>query len=232
MELTDRQLELLEKKHRASLSEEESAELNLYMQEEDFAKEAESHLRIFTQIETSVEVELREQMSEWDKSHQRLTTLRRPWLKFAATFMIIGMVASLFYINQNSSADNINSYYTVYPNVITVRGEADTTQLSNALAYYDEGKFDSAISLLTTIETTDGSFYLAQSYFGLEMYAKASAQFQHTKAKESNYSDIAGWYIALCEYKLDETKAKVLLQQIAESNSFYAADAEDFLRKI
>lgn len=233
MELKNSHIELLEKQFFGSLTKEESNKLSDLMKSSEFEKSAREYLHIFQGIEDDVHEDLRKKMKMWDAQSRNTRVLPLGWMKYAAVFILVGVVASVFYFNSRNLGD-IADYYDVYPNVITVRGTSDESFLAQALRYYDAENYGKAVSelLLTDSLGVEGQFYLAQSYFALSDYDKAKSIFRRQSSEDIVFRESAKWYWALCELKLENEIARTLLQEIAKSEGAYAARSEELLRLI
>lgn len=231
MKLTDKQIELLEKEYFGTLTPEEEAELKQHYKSLTFTQTADEYKEIFSKVEQSVEVELRENMRLWDKRSYGKRMVNNSWMKIAASFFLIAVIGSLLLWMQRGNPSDISGYYETYPNVVTFRGETGRNTVTKGMQLYDEKNYAETIRVLEAVEGTDAAFYTAQSYFGLSKYEEASEGFSQLAGQEGKYQQVAQWYKALCEFKLNKSNGLELMKNIAKSKSTYADEAEDFLRQ-
>lgn len=78
------------------------------------------------------------------------------------------------------------------------------------------------------------NFYSGLSYQQLENYESAINFYSFViQEKDNLYVEQAEWYMALCLLKTEEKiKGVKLINDIAESNSYYKQNAKDLLKKI
>ena len=156
---------------------------------------------------------------------------KRIWIyraSAAAAVIVCAFFAWYFFFSNNSAttqqmADNyVNENFKNLP--VTMSAELDSTQ--TGLRLYNEGKYDSALSLFEMISQRDSRNDLLKKYLGivylrLANYDKALLYFRFLE-NYSLYSNPAIFYQALTLMKRnqsgDKEKAKQLLQQVVEGN--------------
>lgn len=130
---------------------------------------------------------------------------------------------------QLSSTPNLIAQYLEQPHLLSsndrsIQKPEDTTLRKEAEKAYHAGEFAKSIELFNQIIHTPKADYLDHLYLGLS-YLYTSQQTHQTPsivhlqkalATDSDYQQIAQWYLALAYYKADKiTESKQLLEEIA-----------------
>ena len=229
MELTDKQIEHLEKSYFGTITESEQSELDTWLQNDAFRAEAILYLEAFEKVDSSVENELRDTFKIWEKRSFGRQMMNNSWMKIAASFFLIAVIGSLVYLMQISDSGDVSSFYVPYDNVLTTRGDHTEEQLFDGLEFYDNGAYEDAAAILTELDGEDAKFYLAQSYFANGEYAEAAGLFQSKLLSQGKYKEVSEWYAALSQFKIDQELGIKRLEQISTGGSSYADEAADFL---
>ena len=235
MELTDLQIELIEKKFKSQLNSQEKNELDELERNPDFKKEVHSYLSLFESIEDGVQQDLRQKMNSWDgekigEKKLEIKSLRKT-MKMAAIMLgfMLAVVSLQKLIGLGNDSPSFASYYQAYPNKITTR--SNNTPTGNALQYYSDGKYQECFSILDTIKMDDAYFYKAQSLFALENYKDALVLFESNSLQNTQWQSTSDWYSILCKLRI-ETKEKEgfnALKELSKTKRDYSPNAKALL---
>jgi len=169
---------------------------------------------------------------------------KRIWIyrvSAAAAVIVCAFFAWYFFFSNNSAtpqqmADNyVNENFKNLS--ITMSAELDSTQ--TGLRLYNEGKYDSALSLFEMISQRDSRNDLLKKYLGivylrLGNYDKALQHFQAFE-HDNLYYNPSVFYQALTLLKRnlpgDKQKAKELLQQVVNNDLDEKETAQQWLKK-
>jgi TolA-binding protein len=180
MELTEVQIELLERAHFGKLSEEDEQELKRLEADPEFKAEADTYRVIFQSINKEMDDALKSKMEIWEDESKRPATVHslRKTMKYAA--IMLGFMIAVVFLQRMLShkTDTTEAFYKTYPNTITVRGTSENEAVVKAMSHYEKGEYSEAIELLESMpESISRDFYLGQSHFGKEDYEKARNYF-------------------------------------------------------
>ncbi len=151
--------------------------------------------------------------------------------------LIVGGVM-LFNSGQDTSTDGIfSNFYKADDAIMMVRSgtSPEDIDLKEALLAYHEKKYDNAIEILQNQNNNIlAKYYLGLSYLETDKLENAIETFQAIINHKNNlFVEQAEWYLSLCYVKSSqEEKAKILLDQISNSESIYKEKAEKILKKI
>ncbi|MBQ4801817.1 hypothetical protein J8L88_03055 [Aquimarina sp. MMG015] len=154
-----------------------------------------------------------------------------PYLKIAASIVVIIGAGTLLWNTFNSSNDFSNlygSYYELYPVEDATRGNA-LAQLDIIMKNYAQGNHDVVVEKLeenTSLVTLEQlELYLGNSYLHMGKEKEALLQFEKIK-EESKYHEGASWYRALTYLKLGKTDTSIeILNEIIKFNGIYKEKA-------
>ena len=141
-----------------------------------------------------------------------------------ALFVFFG----LWFVNKETNSEILyDSYYSSYPNVVapTVRGKNSHDLKTNAFFEYDNGNYKNALTLFSTIYTSDKSdyalFYKALSLLELNKPKEAIATFELFDINDNNaFTPYVKWYKALAYLKTNQNaEAKRLILSLAETDN-------------
>lgn len=162
-----------------------------------------------------------------------------PYLAAAAVIGLISVIIFLFYPVSTPSqlADKYISENLATLSV-SMSGAQDSVQ--NALALYNEGKFDQALVLFEQLDKSHPTENKIKEYAGIVSlrlgdYDKALKHFRELDALNL-YANPGKFYVALTLLKRnghgDVAEAKQLLQQVTEKSLEHEADARRLLEKL
>jgi TolA-binding protein len=235
MELTEVQIELLERAHFGKLSEEDEQELKRLEADPEFKAEADTYRVIFQSINKEMDDALKSKMEIWEDESKRPATVHslRKTMKYAA-IMLGFMIAVVFFQRMLShKTDTTEAFYKTYPNTITVRGTSENEAVVKAMSHYEKGEYSEAIELLESMpESISRDFYLGQSHFGKEDYEKARNYFMRISREKGVFKSTAEWYEQLCLLKMDGKGKKLAiknLKRMVEEHHDFADDAQALL---
>ena len=140
------------------------------------------------------------------------------WVGGIAASLLIGVSVVVFNSNQRSQ-DFFGSYYSTYPNVLSVRASSNSVP---GIEDYTSGDFAKAIETFSMAPQSDTiQFYLGLSYVEVSNYALAKVSLQ-TIPESSIFYPQKQWYLALIHLKgKNEVEAKKLLSQIKPGDYKY-----------
>lgn len=170
-------------------------------------------------------------------------TKRKLYYAAASIAMLIatGGVVNNF-INPNlTNQDVYTKYYQPYEVTGTYRSgntEVDRVFL-NAIQKYEEQEYEKALVLFEEVldlrkDDMALNLYSGITYMEDKEYQNASNSFTHIIEDNNNlFVEHAKWYLALCYVATEENKkAKGLLNQLIEENSYYLDDARRILKDL
>lgn len=147
-----------------------------------------------------------------------------------------------FVSQSNYTNDEIfNMYYQSYEANGIVRSASTNIDqdLSDALALYNDKKYNDALVLFNQILDKDYSNISVHLYAGISnmesfSYKKAIESFQLIIDHQNNlYVEQAEWYMAICYLKMYQNDvAKSMFEKIAYEDSSYQEQAKDILKKL
>jgi hypothetical protein len=121
----------------------------------------------------------------------------------------------------------------------TVRNVPAEKFLNDGLLAFHDGKYGRCIEKMEVLKKLNdkdlnATFYMAVSYFYLDMNAKSITMFDEVLNAQNNvFHEEAKWYKALALIGNGQKEAaKILLNEIAEGNGFYKEKAAAKLREI
>lgn len=146
----------------------------------------------------------------------RQSSLSKWILRVAAVAMLLlASIVALRLFNTTNSSDLAqqfwdNSEKTLFTNV---RSDQAETLIQQASVAFVAGDYASTLKITSEILTTDATTLNAlllrgQTYFELEDYEAAIRDFEDVVSVVNNdYQDVAHWYLALAQLKIDDTTA-------------------------
>ncbi|SEK92276.1 hypothetical protein SAMN04487910_1482 [Aquimarina amphilecti] len=154
-----------------------------------------------------------------------------PYLKIAASVVILIGAGTLLWNTFNSSNDFSNlytSYYELYPVEDVTRGDV-LDQLDIVMKNYAQGNHDKVITELeenaSLVSSEQLELYLGNSYLQVGKEKKALLQFEKINDNSQYYED-ANWYQALTYLKLGETNTSLeILERIIRFDGIYKEKA-------
>ena len=160
------------------------------------------------------------------------------WIYIAASVVVL-LGISLFFINQTPSNDKLYAtYFEPFPNTESpiVRGSTQKDIKNDAFAAYEQGNYKSAVQFFHNLtETTQEEyvpFYNAISLMMLDDIEAAATIFEKIQWS-SDYQGKVNWYLSLCHIKQHKPeKAKALLRDVVENQSYNHEKAKKLLRKL
>ncbi len=202
---------------------------------------SEKEERLFLQIEKAIsEREIIHFELALKKTFGSRSGVKPTLLNIAAVFMAVSIIVSVvWYFGYPSQKKLFGQYYEPFLVENTSgfsRGEYELQ--SEALIYYAEGNYESAIPAfleLLKIQADDYEvrFLLGISYIETGKYNEALKLFSQIKDSPPNfYTDDALWYAALVELKQSDVRScENLLLQIEQSSEYWFP-AQKLLEKI
>ena len=165
----------------------------------------------------------------------------RNWkpLAVAASVVLIVALGYLKFFNTPNPQEVYLSYYEPYPNIVSPSERSAESQKQDAMAFYEKGEYETAVSLFETdLATSPNSdylqFYMALSQLSLKNSEQSVELFQNVaNQKDSKFQAPAAWYLALAYIQAgDISNTKKQLQSIISEGGDYAKRAEKLLGEL
>jgi tetratricopeptide (TPR) repeat protein len=164
------------------------------------------------------------------------------YIAVAASITVLLSFGLRFMTQSNLTNDELyNMYYQTYDGEGAVRSANEKTdqELSQAMRFYNDKKYDEALVLFNSILDKDYSNVAVHLYAGIAnmecfKYNEAVSSFQLIIDHHRNlYVDQANWYLAICYLKMyQDDKARQLLKKIVEEDGSFKKQARDILKKM
>lgn len=165
----------------------------------------------------------------------------RRWLSLAAGFALVALFGTLVYNNLSTvSPDSLYANHIEFPSTLGGGGALRSTEIKEvetilatinttwqeANDAYQQNQFGVALQAVDQIEQLDakfewvneGNFYFKKGLVQLKLGQFKEAITAFEKVKTGDYISNAEWKKALALLKVDTTKAKIALQEIANAN--------------
>jgi hypothetical protein len=147
------------------------------------------------------------------------------WLAIAASFVGILFITifSIYYSSEKSSTNLYAAYFQPYPNEVApiVRGQNSSSPNTDAFQAYEKEDYELSAKLFENISEDYALLYGGISNLEIGQTQKAINQLKSLSLQNSNYQDVAEWYLALAYLKNNETeKAKKVLNSIDKNQQF------------
>jgi hypothetical protein len=152
-------------------------------------------------IDQQEEIILKEKFIQWKKAEKKTIT---PRLVFYSS--IAATIAVLFGIFAIKSLSGPNTYkelaYTSYQLPDSPSASMGDSQIHRnaGIMAFKTNSFQEAVEEWSQMEVTDSEidYYLAHSYFNLELFSKASVLFNEIAKGTSTFNYPSDWYLLLC----------------------------------
>ena len=174
-----------------------------------------------------------------EKKVQRIPLWSRTYMRAAAVILLL-ITSGYFFIRSSYNDQHlIGQAFDPYPDILTVKGGEDTEDiLPQAMAVYNQKNYQTAIPMFQQLlsdklHEEDVRFYLANALMATNQPAEALPLLDETVSLNTKYNEVAPWLAALACLQAEITDACMQrLEAIANSESFYAAQAKDLLSKL
>jgi len=221
MNLSQYDIELIEKNIEGSLTEDERKEfLQRENESEEFREAAIFQRKLLSTLEASEKSKLKQQLirqfqTPSKNKTRKLQANRKLWYAIAASVILV--VSSIFII-KNSSIDKDDLYdkfYEPYPNILAARSMAYD---SIGLSLYSQGRYLKAIDNLKQHLPANDTihFYLGLCHMSINEYEQALLYLD--KIHESSiFIPQKKWYKGLAQMELGQVdSAKITFKEIRE----------------
>jgi len=167
----------------------------------------------------------------------------RKYLLIAASISLICVLGAIAYFSslyEPKPEALYARYFTLPADNITVRGDEAQALLNQAMAYYNDQNFESAIQQFDSWQQKNPdsaavSFYSAISHMALDELQPAIAQLEKVVSNRSSttYLFASRWYLALAYLKNNQSESsKKILKELAKGSSSYALKAQQLLGEL
>jgi tetratricopeptide (TPR) repeat protein len=170
----------------------------------------------------------------------------RLWLRIAAIFVGLMVIASPFIYRQYIAAPNFDNLFSenfsAYPDILSQRSSSSNPNimLQEAMSYYKNSDFENAVVLFqhlinnATTENDALNFYLGVSMLGNDDLPEAQTVLSKISANpENEFHDQAKWYLGLVYFKAGNDKgAKEVFNEIALTKSYNHKKAQRLLDEL
>jgi len=174
------------------------------------------------------------------KTGASVKTIQR-WIAGAAAVILL-LVGSYWYLNDDSTESLYNKYYQVYPGSVQksiVRGDTSYTLEEQAMQAYEGRNYQRAAALITSViqtkpEDPDWPFYLGISYLELNDFKQAERYLKISATNpRSMYIKQAQWYLALSYVKNNQNaQAKEILNNLKLQTGVYSDKAKQLVEHL
>lgn len=185
---------------------------------------------------------LRDTIKEGSKKNnkRRCGIFKKWWMIAGIVVLIAAGSAILICTRLQTSYDTLYSeYYQTYHFSATRGQKEKQLSIDNAFSEYEEGRYESAITMLSNLEEIEKNqfinLWIGLSYMELENYNSAINEF--TKGlDQSDYigRDYYTWYLALCYVKIqDKKKSLEMLNQLKlNGDNYFSEKAKTLFKKL
>lgn len=246
MELKEKDIDLLESYLKGTLDPEQSARIEQRRREDtSFDNEVKELQILFSGIYTSGRKELREMMTEWDrtineKGEVKVRRLSTWYYLAAASITIVMLSVVVLNLFKKPNLEQLASEaYEVYPSVAysPQRGAASEDIMLQAFRNYDNGRYREFLAETKNLDPQEFggvlTFYRASAHQALKEYTEAIQLYQEEIESTGTFYTQSLWYQALCFLYLNKkNKAQDNLKVLAEGSSSYASKASDLISKL
>lgn len=221
-------IDLFDAYQSGSLSAEEVQNFEKRLSEDQaFAEEYQlytSSIQVIKNVAFREEVKIHFESEKKPYDHQ----INPYWLSgIAASLVLLGTI--IFWPSEPSNTDLFDTYYSSYPNVLSVRGEDSTDGFQS----YTAGDFEQAISQFKNAGLSNDTinFYLGLSYIETSQHEHARKTLQHIDTT-SMFHQQKTWYLGLLLiHEGDHEEAKQTLNQIPKGEFNYEL-AQELVKKL
>ena len=190
----------------------------------------------FTEFKDLLRTQFKQQSSPTSINFQK--DILKTWHLAAASFALIVVVGGLWYILSNkpySTERLVTKYYKPAKSILQYRSlELNSDDaLKEAFNFYQQNDYVNALKYFNSLDNQiTAKFYSGICYIELEQFDDALESFEFViNDKDNLFVEQAEWYLGLI-YLMNNQKSQALVQfgKIAESSSYYAAQAKEILK--
>lgn len=213
------------------------------------SNEIELHRKVDAVLSNGEMIELKKQLDLIHKEIEEVAqsgqgAIRKIYQRvyYTASVLAVGIILfTLFFATRNFSNHKlVEEYYQPDVASITYRsGDQSDMLLQDAMTFYSQKDYASAIKLFEKIQSKDQSKVGVNLYSGIanleiKNYNKANQNFQTIIDQKPNpFVESATWYLGMCYIMTnDRTKAKEQFEVLVKSDGYYKKDARKILRRI
>ncbi len=159
------------------------------------------------------------------------------WMSFAA-FLIILVASTFIFVNTETVYDE---FHKVYPSINPiVRGtELNKDEFNTALQLYEAAKYTEGIASLNKVQSSNDTIqtlvtlYIGLSNLELNNLELAKLKLESISSGIEEIDQVANWYLCLTLLRMEQNdKAKLAAEKISKSNSDYANQAFELLKRL
>ncbi len=229
--------QLIEGYFEGTLNETQQLELEaLIVQDPAVAAELNFRKQVQQAIRSEERSLLKKKLQSFEQQKKRIpsTTVYRSWLTAAAVLLITATVSLWWYTGRFSADRLYDSYFESFPNIVQplVRGESQTSNLSQAFVSYEQGAYRKAATLFSETSDLPAQFYGALCEMELGEHQKAKDMFDKIPLTDTTLRPFIQWYKALNLVKLNQVnQADEVLLALEKENDFELKEQLSRLRK-
>ncbi|MCX2743230.1 tetratricopeptide repeat protein [Mangrovivirga sp. M17] len=234
--------ELIDRYLAGELNKEEESDFEKMMDDDpSIAKEVEFRKELKLALKKSERIQIKEMLSDSEKPEGKSINVNWPMYLAAASVAFIFITGLWFFVlNDKPDPDELyTAYYAPYENVVQPieRSESIKNLETEAFLAYEEGDYNRARALFTTLEKERNEPYL-QLYLGVTLMSTddhplAIDYFIKYIQSDGKLKDRAMWYLSLAYLKTGETEKTVrTLEDLIELDGYNRYKAEELLSKI
>lgn len=160
------------------------------------------------------------------------------WSLVAAIAVLL-IIATFYLIPGDQPSELYAQYYSDYPNIIELQQRAESSPISTAFLFYQQGNWNAADKSFQTLISSDQSliyphFYRAISRLNLNDPSEAINELETViRSNDERFLQPAKWYLALAHLRKGDTAAsKTILGEIASTEGNYATEAAALVNEL
>lgn len=169
-----------------------------------------------------------------EKKRERHNQLR--WVISVAASLII--ITSFWWLSLSSvsNEDLFESYFSRYPDVVSVRGNINLN-LAKGMEEYSSGRYDTAKKYFNSVSSNsnqkqDAIFYLAMSHLILKETNQAIEYLEELSIQKTQYQPQVNWYLALAYLRKNDNNKAISCFKMIEKDAFKSAEAQKLLNEL
>lgn len=204
-----------------------------------FAQAVEKHRKAHSLVQQYAIGQLKNKVKSIQEEEARTKTGTIPWMKIAASLLIVMLAGGYFFIRNVYRTDQLfEDSFNAYPNQFSVMGSSEKNLFTEGLQHYEKQEYEEAIDKFSKIQSESeyavpSQLYMGISFLALDQSGEAINTLESLIEKGTTYSDAARWYLALAYMKNgDDDNASRLLEDIVKVKGFQSQQAERLLEKL
>lgn len=215
MELSDKDIQLIENALLDRLSDEDQLLLNTRMKDDAFAAEYERHKQMVELLNQEGRSEFKDGLQQLDAEMPQIAYKKGRtipmYVRWLAAASIIALISYIGFQWTNSTNHNdiFNDYYEAYPNLIDPVTKGNESGTMSPFQLFESGRYKAARSALAALEEGEESdFYFALTYFHTDDIETAIIKLSEIANSDTHrFKTEAKWYLGLAHIRANNTDA-------------------------